>query len=458
MLQVTQAPQSPVLVEQRFSILGVASTAYAGQVLVIIVDGLYKTNGPVIKPDGTWQVDFLFQSAGSRRLKLEVGTDSTELVISVVTSLPQAQQLQFTQIPTRVQVQQAIAVEGTARNYPDGTVLLLKADRQFELARPIVQSGLWRATISFSQPGGRLIEISSLDGQNRAQVDLEVIAVQPRPPRVSFTNPPKQARAEEVIVLTGEAENYNDGDQLILRADGRNELARPRVQDGKWQAQTLFRQAGNRLIEIIGSEQDKAQFILEVLGAPPSSFQILARAAWTNNATPASLANLSPRRITIHHTALSGAPPATATQVTDAARMRYIWNSHINGNGWSDIGYHFIIMPSGRVFSARSELKRGAHDVINDGLGVAFDGIYNSATINQKQFDAAVALCTVLCRRYGIKDPVTPVPTPTADFGTRNLPLILGHRDRVATQCPGSEGGRTVRLADLRQAVRAQLN
>lgn len=457
MLQVTQAPQSPVLVQQRFSILGVASTTYAGQTLVITIDGLYKTNGPVIRPDGTWQVDFLFQAAGNRRLKLEVGQDSTEISIPVVTSLPQTQQLQITQIPTRLEVQQVATVEGTAANFPEGTVLLLRADRQFELARPTVQTGTWRATIAFNQPGKRSIEISTLDGQTRAQAELDVIAVQPRPPRVSFTNPPQRARAEEVVILSGGAENYNDGDQLILRADQRNELARPRVQDGKWQAQTLFRQAGNRLIEIIGSEQDKAQFVLEVLAAPPSTFQILARSSWTTTPTPSSLPNLSPRRITVHHTALSGAPPASATQAVEATRMRAIYNSHVNGNRWSDIGYHFIIMPSGRVFSARSELKRGSHDVINDGLGIAFDGIYSTATINQKQFDAAVALCTVLCRRYGIKDPVTPVPTPTADFGTRNLPLILGHRDRVATECPGADGGRTVRLPELRQAVKAQL-
>ena len=137
--------------------------------------------------------------------------------------------------------------------------------------------------------------------------------------------------------------------------------------------------------------------------------------------------------------------------------MRSIYRSHVQGNGWSDIGYHFIIMPSGRIYEARSERKRGAHDVINDGLGVAFDGVYSDKTISAQQFQSAVALCTVLCRRYGFKDPVTPVPTPTAEFGTRNLPLICGHRDRVSTECPGSPGGRTVRLEDIRQTVKKQL-
>lgn len=458
MLQITQAPTSPVLVNQRFSILGVASVSYAGKQLQLVVDSFYRTNGPEIRENGTWQVDFLFTAAGNRRLRIEVEGDSTEIVIPVVTSLPQAQRLRITQIPTRLPVLQSTTIEGDAENYTDGTVLQLRSDRQFELARPVVTSQRWRATVGFNQPGRRLIEIRTFDGAQSAAAELDVVAIAPRPPRVAFVNPPRQVREETVITLEGTAENYQDGDQLILRADQSQELARPRVQDGKWQANTLFRQPGNRLIEIIGSEQDRAQIIVEVLAAPSSSFQILARSSWTNNPTPASLPNLAPRRITIHHTALNGSPGANSTQAQDAARMRLIWNSHVNGNGWSDIGYHFIIMQSGRVFSARSELKRGAHDVINDGLGVAFDGIYTSATINQRQFDAAVALCTVLCRRYGIRNTVTPVPTPTADFGTRNLPLILGHRDRVATACPGAEGGRTVRLAEIRTAVNAQLS
>lgn len=457
MLQVTQAPTSPVLVNQRFSILGVASVTYAGQTLQLIIDGSIRTNGPEIRPNGTWQIDFLFTAVGNRRLRIQVANESTEVVIPVVASLPEAQRLRFTQIPDRVQVLQSILVEGTADNYPDGTVLQLRSDRQFELARPTVTNGRWRATIGFNQPGNRLIEIRTLDGGQSATANLDVVGTQPRPPRVSFVNPPRQVRTETVITLSGNAENYNNGDQLILRADQNQELARPRVEDGKWEANTLFRQPGNRLIEIIGSEQDKAQTVIEVIGAPPSSFQILSRSAWTSVPTPSDLSNLTPRRITMHHTALSGAPATSSSQAQDAARMRVIYNGHVNGNGWSDIGYHFIIMPSGRVFSARSELKRGAHDLVNDGFGIAFDGIYSSATINQTMFNAAVALCTVLCRRYGFRNVVTPVPTPTADFGTRNLPLILAHRDRVATECPGTEGGRTIRLPEIRTTVNSQL-
>jgi hypothetical protein len=455
MLQVTQAPQAPVLVQQRFSILGAASPTYAGLRLTLTVDGQFKTTGPMIDPDGTWQVDFLFQQAGTRRLKIEVSNESVEVPITVVTSLPQTQRLKFTQVPTRSPAGQALTLEGTAENYADGAALILRADGRFDLARPNVRAGKWLAAVAFTQPGKRVLEIISSDGKDRDRAEIDIVAAPTRVPRVSFISPPSQANVEEVVRLAGAAENYNDGDQLILRVDQKFEIARPRVQASSWEVTTVFRQAGSRLLEIVGSEQDKAQAIINVV-VPSSGAIVLPRSSWTSNPSPA-LPSLTPRRITMHHTALSGFPAVTATQSQEAVRMRLIWNSHVNGNGWSDIGYHFIIMPSGRIYEGRSERLRGSHDLVNDGLGIAFDGIHTSATISTQQFQAAVALCTLLCRRYGFRDPVTPVPTPTADFGTRNLPLICGHRDRVATACPGSEGGRTIRLSEIRTATRNNL-
>ncbi|UBF25777.1 peptidoglycan recognition protein family protein [Kovacikia minuta CCNUW1] len=453
MLTITQAPQGAVQVKQQFLITGTASTSYAGRKLMLTIDNQYTAPGPVVAADGTWQLNFLFQQTGNRRLKLAIDKDSVELPLSVVTTLPPTPRLRFANLPQQIPSGQSVMVTGSADGYADGTALLLRADKQFELARPTVQAGKWQAAIGFHQTGKRLIEIIG-SGQDRAQVELQVVAAPPRPPRLRFTQVPKPIQAEEIVTIGGEADSYADGAQLVLRVDQKYELARPLVQGGKWQAPILFHQTGSRLIEIIGSEQDRAQVTIDVQAG---DLQIVVRTAWNSTPTPAELPELKPLRITIHHTALSGSPSTSASLATDAERMRYIWRSHVNGNGWSDIGYHYIIMPSGRIFEARSDKKRGAHDVVNDGWGIAFDGIYSRATINQQQFQSAVALCTKLCQRIGIKDPVTPIPTPTADYGTRNLPPICGHRDRVATECPGSEGGRTVRLADIRQGVKAKL-
>lgn len=454
MLQIIQAPQGPILVKQQFLVMGIASINYVGRTLTLTIDNQYTTTGPKVAADGTWQLNFLFQQAGSRRLRMAIDNDSVEVTLNVVVALPR---LQFTQFPTRATVGQAITFAGEAKGYTNGTALVLRVDGRFEIARPVVQAERWQAPVSFNQAGTRLVEIIG-SGQDRADITLVVDPAPPRPPRLSFTNPPQRITVQQAVRITGDAIDYANGEQLVLRADQVYTLARPQVMNQQWEAQIFFNQAGKRLLEIVGSEQDKAQTVIEVQAAPAGQLQIQARTSWRAEPTPAEVPNLTaPKGITIHHTALTGALSASATLAQEAARMRYIWSSHVNGNGWIDIGYHYIIMPSGRAFEARSERKRGAHDSINDGLGVAFDGIYSSATISQQQYQSAVALCVILCKRYGITNAITPIPTITASFGTRNLPPIFGHRDRVATECPGTEGGRTVRLSEIRQTVNGQL-
>jgi len=366
MLKVTQAPTGPVVVQQKFAVLGTTSPDNAGKALELLIDDQFKTPGPPVAPDGSWRVEFLFLQPGKRHLEIVLGSDSVDVPIEVVATAPKA----------------------------------------------VVSS------------------------------------------RLRFGPLPTNVRAEEAFILRGVADKYQDGDQLILRADRTIELARPRVVAGQWQATVLFHQAGQRLVEIIGSEQDRAQTTLDI---KPADLDIQARSVWTNKPTPVDVANLQPQRITIHHTYVSPTLSANASPTEEIQRMRQLWQIHVQGNGWSDVGYHYVIMPSGRIYEARFERKRGAHDVINDGLGIAFDGVFTSATITPAQFQSAIALCTKLCQRYGIKDPTTLVPTPTANFGTRNLPRIIGHRDRVQTECPGSQGGKTVRLEEIRQAVKRQL-
>ena len=360
--------------------------------------------------------------------------------------------LKFTQVPTNMFINQSATIKGTA-SYPNGTTLILRADRQFELNRPVVQNGLWQANIRFNQTGNRLIEITNLSGTAKAETFIQVNNL----PRLRFTNIPATVQASQFFNVSGVADRFANGTQLILRADRQYELARPMVQNGLWSSMIKLNQTGTRIIEILTiNNSDKNETTIQVTSPP--ILQIQPRNIWTNSSTPNTINDMvNPKRITLHHTYLANSPGINATIATEADRMRQIYNGHVNGNGWDDIGYHFIIMPSGRVFEARKENKKGAHDVINDGIGIAFDGMFTNQNISQQQFNSAVALCTMLCRKYGFLDPVTPVPTPTADFGNRNLPLICLHRDRVATECPGSPGGVTIRADEIRRAVKANL-
>ena len=273
---------------------------------------------------------------------------------------------------------------------------------------------------------------------------------------LSITSIPNSVKAGETFIVEGKADNFEDGDELLILVDQRFAVARPKINNERWSANLVFNQSGLRQIEIIASDQERIETTLDV---QPGDVQIIPRNVWNAQAPRANLPNLNAKRITLHHTVYPTLSIGASTN-EEEARMRTIQNSHF-ARSFSDIGYHFVIMPSGRIYEGRSDRKRGAHDTINDGFGISFDGSYQllNSSITDRQFNSAVALCIQLCRRIGISDPTTLVSTPTALPGNprKNLPRILGHQDRFQTDCPGVPGGKTVKMEEIRQAVKDSL-
>jgi N-acetylmuramoyl-L-alanine amidase len=66
----------------------------------------------------------------------------------------------------------------------------------------------------------------------------------------------------------------------------------------------------------------------------------------------------------------------TATPKDRVLTVKEIRNWHVKGNGWDDIGYHFIIHQDGTVERARHIDKVGAHTWGNNygSIGVAYCG------------------------------------------------------------------------------------
>jgi hypothetical protein len=146
----------------------------------------------------------------------------------------------------------------------------------------------------------------------------------------------------------------------------------------------------------------------------------------------------------VHHTA--GAQPSTRAQ--SAAIVRAIQRYHVQGNGWNDIGYNFLVDRFGQVFEGRGGgIARnvvGAHaQGFNTGsVGVAVLGTYSSVGIEQPAKEALVALLawrldvahvdpasSVVWRSGG--NPRYPAGTPVL------LRAVSGHRDTGPTSCPG---------------------
>jgi hypothetical protein len=124
------------------------------------------------------------------------------------------------------------------------------------------------------------------------------------------------------------------------------------------------------------------------------------------------------RAVVIHHTAKPAAALAGAGPRAEAEYLRGIERGHLL-RGWWAIGYHYIVMPSGRVFAGRPPRAMGAHvQGHNRGtLGIALAGDFDF------EHPAAEALRALDRLLAALPD----VP-------------VVGHRDLADTSCPGRYG------------------
>jgi len=455
-LQITTLPAQARATET-FTIRGIAQ-GLDNRPLTLIIDNQYRFGLGNIPAGGNWNVQFRFTSPGNRKMVVAAtnvqGTGFTSPAVAILVLEPSPATIAITSVPEQVAVREQFLISGTTTGLV-GQLITLTIDNQFRTsAGAAAADGSWQILFQFLQAGTRRLTASADNTPNPAISETVTVTVVSASPRLTINRPTQPIFTETGFELSGEARDFADGEQLVVRADSKYILARPIIRNQRWQAMLFFNQAGQRSIEVIASDQEKEQITLTVQAAP-SSLNLFTRSIWTSTTTPEALPDLvNPKRITLHHTVIA-ALSVNASQSQEIQRMRQVLEIHLNSSGYSDIGYHYIIMPSGRVYEGRASRKRGAHDVINDGIGVAVDGDFQgSLRVGTQQYEATVATCVMLCKRLGITDPITPVSTVTADFGTRQLSRILGHRDRVATMCPGTLYSR---LAEIRRSVQQEL-
>ncbi|WP_329317156.1 peptidoglycan-binding protein (plasmid) [Streptomyces sp. NBC_01278] len=146
--------------------------------------------------------------------------------------------------------------------------------------------------------------------------------------------------------------------------------------------------------------------------------QIITRAQWGAqpwNGTPNSVSLSRRTEFFVHH---DGEDPITRTGY---AIMRAIEATHLS-EGWSGVGYNFVVDQAGNAYEGRGWNYQGAHcpdhNVSGIGVQVAIGG-------DQTPSAAALSTCRALyeeaCERAG-----------------RTL-AMKGHRDGFATECPGTK-------------------
>lgn len=118
--------------------------------------------------------------------------------------------------------------------------------------------------------------------------------------------------------------------------------------------------------------------------------------------------------IVIHH---------TGNPYDDDLSAEQIHTSHLM-QGWSGIGYHYVIRKDGTIEEGRPEWAVGAHaQGCNwNSVGIHVCGNFEFAEPTQAQIESTSYLIGYLCDKYCL--------IPTAE-------TVKGHRDLMATVCPG---------------------
>jgi hypothetical protein len=146
----------------------------------------------------------------------------------------------------------------------------------------------------------------------------------------------------------------------------------------------------------------------------------------------------------VHHTA--GRNDYTRAQAPAVVKAIQLY--HVQGNGWNDIGYNFLVDRFGTVYEGRyGGIDRnvvGAHALgFNTGsVGIAVLGTYGSAAPSRAAQDSVARL---LAWRLDLAhvDPVsmlTVVSGGSERYATGvpvTLRAVSGHRDTGLTECPG---------------------
>lgn len=145
----------------------------------------------------------------------------------------------------------------------------------------------------------------------------------------------------------------------------------------------------------------------------------------------------------VHHSA----GPNTATDW--AAAVRSIWDFHVFTRGWDDIGYNYLIAPTGTIYEGRGDDVLGAHFCGTNGgtMGVCMMGDYTTITPATEALDALKEILAWKACDINVD------PLGEAFHGSSGLNLnnISGHRDGCATACPGDAF--YPMLPDVRQSV-----
>jgi hypothetical protein len=179
--------------------------------------------------------------------------------------------------------------------------------------------------------------------------------------------------------------------------------------------------------------------------------QIISRSQWGAR-DPVCTPNVASALVgaVVHHTAGSN---SYSTVAEAEQQIRQDQSYHIDGLGWCDIGYNFIVDKWGNIYEGRANSATqpviGVHaGGFNTGtVGISMLGDYSSVTPPPATLDAVAQVAAWRLAAYGVNPQGSisyytlggensKIPPGT----TITLPTIFAHRDVAYTACPGQAG------------------
>lgn len=187
------------------------------------------------------------------------------------------------------------------------------------------------------------------------------------------------------------------------------------------------------------------------LPAGPGQPPIIARAAWAgNDHRPVGGPEYGAIEMGIvHHTENpNGYAPGEVP-----AMLRAIYEFHVHGRGWFDIGYNFVVDRFGRIWEARQGgidlpvVGAQAGDWNGISFGVSLLGTYTAVPPSRQALDALERLLAWKLALSGLPaiGEISAVASPSDISYTQfrpgehvRFPRIAGHRQVDSTDCPGN--------------------
>lgn len=195
--------------------------------------------------------------------------------------------------------------------------------------------------------------------------------------------------------------------------------------------------------------------------APSTKPLTFSREAWgANEALRFSGSEIWPRgyvptkKVVVHHTATSNSYSSVSAAMAD---VRAIYTYHASTLGWGDIGYCWLVDKFGSSYEGRrgrdgpgydgpggrelvSEDVVGGHALSHNhgSTGIALLGTFETVSPSNSMVSGLKNILAWECSRHGINPQATADFLKANDAWNRALPNICGHRDTLATACPGS--------------------